>query len=277
MVSETRSLSLAFAWRLLGFIGFGFRSASFLARLTVSQTSRTVVLKVYWDQDDGERDIEAMVAVDGIQGMPKLIAPAVLSRDGLMTAARDLLSPQDGQRLQTVPRQPLVAFMTWVGGEPLVRADERAAEFPDWSVSVGDRQWREGWRFGLDPEGRRALFVQLAEILENCHSLARPVTHGDLSPANVLYDPRSGRLAVTRYVSWAPLGTPGWRSPWHGDGAALTPAADVYVLLLWGLRLLPETAQPELLAMLDGCAQPNPRDVDLSALDVLDFCHGLAC
>ncbi len=272
MNRATLSLSHSAEYQLKRLLGFGRRSVSFLARRVSSGVAQTVVFKAYWDRAPALREMEGLAAANAIPGVPALLAAGSVPRAALIRAARPVLALKDLRGLNATPPETPVAVMEWVRAEPLVQPLLETATAAGWPIEAGGRLWREGWRYERRPEESLALFTRLAEIVEACHGLRPPKVHGDLSPLNVLHHPGTAQVFVVDYLKLDPVGTPGWDSPWHGEGAALTPAADVFSLLLWGLRLLEPAATPELTAMLAACAVDDPGEVEITALDLLEFC-----
>jgi len=224
---------------------------------------RLVVLKLYLDPFAARQDRDAWLAAESIQGTPCLL-DYFLAQGPEIHQAMGPLGVPPGVRF---PSQTPVAALSWVNGEsPVVGlpADHPIVAGESWRNT--ETQAMEGWGWSWRHDARLRFFSALVDIVAACHSLRPAKIHGDLSPENVVFLPRWNQLFLGDYVK-RQQGTLGWRSPWHeAAGAPLPQAADVYSLLLWGLRLFPhEAAQWRFSMMLAECAD------DPKALCVFDL------
>ncbi len=254
--------------------GFGYRTASFFAKLTSGKVARRVALKAYWDAERAVADMAGLAETYPVQGVPDLLLTDEVDREALLSAVGPSTPTTGMARLRTLPPRVPVAVMAQVEGEALFTPLPEDSDTPGWPASYGPDPWAEGWRQTRDDGEGLRLFTKLVEVVEACHRLERPKVHGDLSPANVFFQPETGRIWVTDYLKWDPIGTPGWDSPWHGPEATLRPAADVYSLILWGLRLLGPSRHRELLTLLSLCSGDS-EDAGVTALELLAYCKTL--
>lgn len=96
----------------------------------------------------------------------------------------------------------------------------------------------------LPPARVLGIGAALAEALQHAH--ARGVVHGDLKPANVLYDPRTGTAKLTDFALACPagaraprfLGTPLYMAPERLCGGRIVPESDQFSLAVLVYRLL---------------------------------------
>ncbi len=139
---------------------------------------------------------------------------------------------------------------------------------------VRDAQTLDQHAAGLAPRERLALFASVCDAVHFGH--VRGVVHGDLKPANVLV--RDGHAKVVDYgIAQAEgaardvvAGTPAYMAPEQRDAkATLDARSDVYALGVVLRELAPDAA-PDLQAILERAADPEPAQRYASAAALAD-------
>jgi serine/threonine protein kinase len=213
-------------------------------------------------------------------GVAVKVVPVPAGGPEAMLAAREL------GVLASVEVEGLVAFHEAFG----LRSDPPAVAIVLDLVTGGSLQRAVGARGHLSAGESVTVLAPVARALAGLH--AAGVVHGDVSPTNVLLE-RSGRplladLGVARLAGEQPgelFGTAGFVAPEVLDGAAPTPASDVYAVgaLAWwcvtggapgpaALRRpleelapgLPEAWRAATTAALRGVPQERPSAADLA-------------
>ena len=121
---------------------------------------------------------------------------------------------------------------------------------------------------GLDTESRVNLVIELCEAMAHAHR--HLFIHRDISPKNVLVDRRGRpRLLDFGVAEWLQSGssaqplpayTPGYAAPEQVDDMTVTTATDIYGLGRLLRRLLRDTSDPELDAVIARATLDDPRE-----------------
>lgn len=211
-----------------------------------------VALKLMWDLDVARDEMARLIDSDTVSEVCSLldyfevdygeVAPVIEPFKPLLQA-RD--EPCDFSLTHTFA----VVVLQFMAGTPLVITEPydpelcEPAETLSWFIRHDDRTWRQSLRWKLNRYERLRIIQQMVAAIKDSHRRVPPIVHGDLNPANVLYDRATGRVRLIDYGILGRGGVEGWNSPWHyalGQGRIdkLPPEADIFMMGHWVRRLL---------------------------------------
>ena len=235
-------------YRLVRQVGSGGEATLWLGYLVVGGSEEKVAVKILRPEHDDDFDRLRERWSDQVETLRFISDPGIV-------AVRDwFVGPLMHRRGEEPPsrRRALYLAMNWVDGE----------SFRDWvAVNEGPAAWVNGL-------GKLA---QVARALDDLHAgraipSGRSVTHGDISPGNVMITPEEqailvdfGLVRLADHHTARAMGTPGFAAPEVWAQGHYSPAADRYSFAALGYFALSGEAPPTDIRALHQALFSHPR------------------
>ena len=235
-------------YRLVRQVGSGGEATLWLGYLVVGGSEEKVAVKILRPEHDDDFDRLQERWADQVETLRFISDPGIV-------AVRDwFVGPLMHRRGEEPPsrRRALYLAMNWVDGE----------SFRDWvAIHEGPAAW-------VDALSKLA---QVARALDDLHAgraipSGRSVTHGDISPGNVMITPEEqaiivdfGLVRLADHHTARAMGTPGFAAPEVWTQGHYSPAADRYSFAALGYFALFGEAPPTDVRMIHQFLFSHPR------------------